>query len=58
MATRALREMGVISSERGQIKILDREGVEGVSCECYAILREEFDQLHTSQMAFGQSTNG
>jgi CRP-like cAMP-binding protein len=58
MATRVLREMGVISSQRGQIKILDREGVGGVACECYAILREEFDQLHTSQTALHQSTKG
>jgi CRP-like cAMP-binding protein len=50
MATRALRQMGVISSERGQIKIIDREGLEGVACECYSIIREEYDQLHRSQI--------
>jgi len=51
MATRELRERGVISSERGQIKILNREGVEEIACECYSITREEFDQLHKSQIA-------
>jgi CRP-like cAMP-binding protein len=51
MATRELRQRGVISSERGQIKILNRAGVEEVACECYAIIREEFDQLHKSQSA-------
>ena len=51
MATRELRQRGVISSERGQIKILNRGGVEEIACECYSIIKEEFDSLHKSQIA-------
>ncbi|MDP8956936.1 MAG: Crp/Fnr family transcriptional regulator [Actinomycetota bacterium] len=40
----ALRKRGVIDYHRGSITILDRAGLEGVSCGCYAIIREEYDR--------------
>ena len=36
----ALRRTGLIRYARGHIEILDRIGLEAVSCECYAALRE------------------
>jgi CRP-like cAMP-binding protein len=50
MATRALRERGLIDSARGMIEIVDSEGLENAACECYSIIREEFAQLHDSQL--------
>lgn len=50
MATRALRERGLIDSSRGAIEVVDGDGLEEVACECYPIIREEFDRLHTNQM--------
>lgn len=50
MATRALRERGLIDSTRGMIEIVNGEGLEEVACECYAIIREEFAELHKSQL--------
>jgi CRP-like cAMP-binding protein len=50
MATRALRERGLIDSARGMIEIVNGQGLEEVACECYAIIREEFAELHKSQL--------
>jgi CRP-like cAMP-binding protein len=44
-----LRDAGVVRYQRGQITILDRGGMEARACECYAIIKEEFDRLHASQ---------
>jgi CRP-like cAMP-binding protein len=36
---------GLLRYTRGQMQVLDREGLEEASCECYAIVRSEFDRL-------------
>ena len=50
MATRALRERGLIDSGRGMIEIVDGDGLEEAACECYSIVRAEFTQLHRNQL--------
>jgi CRP-like cAMP-binding protein len=40
-----LADRGLISYVRGQMHILDRVGLERASCECYDIVRAEFDRL-------------
>jgi len=40
-----LQEAGLISCRRGHISVLDRHGLEARSCECYAVVRREFDRL-------------
>ncbi|WP_291084193.1 Crp/Fnr family transcriptional regulator [Hydrogenophaga sp.] len=42
---------GLISYSRGRIKVLDRAGLEQRSCECYAVVKEEYDRLLPHQMA-------
>jgi CRP-like cAMP-binding protein len=45
VAAGILQKAGLIKYSRGRITIVDREGLEGISCECYGIVREEFDRL-------------
>lgn len=40
-----LQSDGLISYKRGHINIIDRRGLESTSCECYLIVRGEFDRL-------------
>jgi CRP-like cAMP-binding protein len=40
-----LQALGVISYHRGNIKVLDRPGMEELSCECYAVVKKETDRL-------------
>ncbi|HEY0052349.1 MAG TPA: Crp/Fnr family transcriptional regulator [Caulobacteraceae bacterium] len=35
-----LREKGLIRYSRGQVRILDRKGLEAEACECYALIHE------------------
>jgi len=40
-----LRSAGLISYNRGRITVLDRPRLEDRSCECYAVVKNEFDRL-------------
>ncbi|WP_442909572.1 Crp/Fnr family transcriptional regulator [Hydrogenophaga sp.] len=46
-----IQAAGLISYSRGRIKVLDRAGLEDRSCECYAVVKEEYDRLLPHQMA-------
>jgi CRP-like cAMP-binding protein len=40
-----LQETGLISYVRGRITILDRRGLEAAACECYKVVKDEYDRL-------------
>jgi CRP-like cAMP-binding protein len=40
-----LRRKGLITYRRGWITVLNRRGLEKASCECYAVIRREFDEI-------------
>jgi len=44
-AAGALQQLGLIIYSRGHIKVLDRKGLEAKSCECYKVVKAEFDRL-------------
>jgi CRP-like cAMP-binding protein len=45
VAAGALQHAGFIRYARGRVTVIDREGLEDASCECYRIIRSEFDRL-------------
>jgi CRP-like cAMP-binding protein len=40
-----LQTAGLISYRRGVMAVVDRAGLKALSCECYGIIRQEFDRL-------------
>lgn len=40
-----LQDAGLIRYTRGRVSVLDRAGLKAESCECYAIVRAQFDRL-------------
>ena len=40
-----LQKAGLISYTRGKIEVLNREGLEARTCECYAVVKKEYDRL-------------
>ena len=46
-----LQKAGLISYSRGHITVLDRPGLERRSCECYAVVKKEYDRLLPPRIA-------
>jgi hypothetical protein len=44
-AALALQRAGLIRYQRGHITVLDRAGLEQRTCECYAVVRKEYERL-------------
>ena len=40
-----VQRAGLIEYNRGHITVIDRPGLEARACECYAVVRKEFDRL-------------
>jgi CRP-like cAMP-binding protein len=40
-----LQKAGLIRYSRGHIEVLDREGLEHMACECYGVVKQEYDRL-------------
>lgn len=43
-----LHGSGLLQCSRGQIAVLDRVGLEGEACECYQVIKSEYDRLLTA----------
>jgi CRP-like cAMP-binding protein len=46
-----LQQAGLIRYKRGHIEVLDRAGLERTTCECYAVVKKEYDRLLPSATA-------
>ncbi len=44
-AAQKLQDRGLIRYHRGHVQILDQQGLEAASCECFRALRQEYDRL-------------
>ncbi len=50
-AAGGLQRAGIISYTRGHIKVLNRPRLERAACECYAVVKLEFDRLMADHAA-------
>jgi Mn-dependent DtxR family transcriptional regulator len=46
-----LQAAGLVHYTRGHIRVLDREGLERRVCECYSVVKVEYDRLLPSVLA-------
>ena len=46
-----LQKVGLIRYTRGHISVLDRAGLEQRTCECYAVVKNEYDRLLPEKLA-------
>jgi CRP-like cAMP-binding protein len=46
-----LHKAGIINYQRGHITVLDRALLEERTCECYAVVKKEYDRLLPATMA-------
>jgi hypothetical protein len=45
IAARLLQSAGLIRYRRGHIQVLDRAALEDLSCECYAVIRQNAEKV-------------
>ena len=50
-AAHKLQAAGLIRYSRGHITVLDRQGLETRSCECYAVVKKEYGRLLPDRQA-------
>jgi CRP-like cAMP-binding protein len=53
VAAGMLQQAGLIRYSRGKVTILDRNGLEAASCECYGVIRRQYERLLGGQPAMG-----
>jgi CRP-like cAMP-binding protein len=46
-----LQKAGLIQYVRGHMTVLDRKGLEARTCECYAVVKREYDRLLPAEIA-------
>jgi hypothetical protein len=46
-----LQKAGLIRYGKGRITVLDRAGLEKLTCDCYAVVKKEYDRLLPDKVA-------
>jgi len=54
-ALRKLQTAGLVHCSRGRIVALDRSQLEAQACECYAVVKREYDRLLRPESAIGNA---
>jgi CRP-like cAMP-binding protein len=49
LAAQSIQTAGLISYRRGTMRVLDRLGLEGASCECYAVVRKRYEAFRATR---------
>lgn len=55
-AALTLQREGLIRYGRGRIQVLDRRGLEALSCECYGVVHQAYDRLRNGAPAWPRSS--
>ena len=50
-AAHKLQNLGVIDYKRGRIQVIDRTGLEKCTCECYSVVKTEYERLLPGALA-------
>ena len=50
-AAKKLQSAGLIHYSRGHITVTDRKGLESEVCECYSVVKKEYDRMRTDRIA-------
>jgi hypothetical protein len=57
-AARKLQALGAMRYQRGNITVTDRSVLEASACECYAVVKREYDRLLQPDRRKGMSLAG
>ena len=47
VAAKSFKDSGVIHYRRGSIQVIDREGLEEIACECYQVIKAEYEGVYS-----------
>lgn len=56
VAANSFRTTGLIDYRRSNIQVIDRKGLEATACECYRIVKDEYDRLYAELSQSGRAT--
>jgi CRP-like cAMP-binding protein len=49
-AARKLQELGIVNYDRGRFRVVNRMALEQMACECYGVVRDEYDRLYENSL--------
>lgn len=47
VAAKSFKDSGVINYRRAYIQVIDREGLEEIACECYQVVKAEYERVYS-----------